>query len=214
MAATKKKILEKLKPKAEHKPKPPSLPFWFFIGIIVILTLNFALLLPGQLNALWFQVQLIILQHLNYPVYLHRWELYVIIIGAAAVGYWFFPTVYVPHDKKVFWYLWTWTEGDLRYFRTWSGFYMAVHKTWVRKRGNRFTVIAPVHVVYSGNYILLQTANLEVSKAIFWKNLALDLMEKLANVEDMIRNRDPSLTFEQVLEVLEKSIGRWGGGQP
>ena len=203
------RFMKKSKKKVIYKDRTSSLLFIAFMILLILLALNLALLLPPQISSIFYMIELIILQHFNYQVVMHRWELYFLILFFSAWGYFIFPMVYIPSIKKSHFYIWTWVEGNTRFFRTLGG-YVQVHKDLVRKRIFRWTVMGDVTAIYEGNVEVLQTKNLEVTKSNFWKSLAMTLAARASSLEDIIE-KSPSMMTQEDIQQLIRSMR--GGGE-
>ena len=203
------KLTKKSKRKVIYRDRTSSLLFTVFMIILILLALNLALLLPPQISSIFYMIELIILQHFNYQVVMHRWELYFLILFFSGWGYFIFPMVYIPSIKKSHFYIWTWVEGNTRFFRTLGG-YVQVHKDLVRKRIFRWTVMGDVTAIYEGNVEVLQTKNLEVTKSNFWKSLAMTLAARASSLEDIIE-KSPSMMTQEDVQQLIRSMR--GGGE-
>jgi len=193
-----------LKPTAKRKERPPSLLFYLFIFITILAALNFALLIPSQLSSLFYQYELMILQHLNFQIILHRWELYLLLLLSLTFGSAFLPVVHVPATKKSYIYIRTWEEGELRYFRTLSGFYISVLADSAVRRVIGWSILNDVNATFEGNYLVLQTEELEVSKSLMWKRIAETLMEENAGLKDIIARKKTVLSIDEAAQMMRR----------
>ena len=203
------RFLKKSKKKVIYRDRTSSMLFTVFMIVLILLALNLALLLPPQLSSIFYMIELILLQHFNYQITMQRWELYFLILFFSGWGYFIFPMIYIPSIKKSHFYIWTWVEGNTRFFRTIGG-YVQVHKDLVRKKIFRWTIMGDVTAIYEGNVEVLQTNALEVTKSNFWKSLATTLAGRSSQLEDIIE-RSPSILTQEDVQQLIKSMR--GGGE-
>ena len=174
------------KPKPKKKEEPSPWPFRLIIFFLLLFALNFALLIPQEIISLFYEIEFGILQFLFMPVRFQVWFLLSAAILTAAFGYLAFPSVYVPtlgKRGKHFFYLRKWVEGDLLWFRLWSGYYLAVNYSIVSLLGSRITVFGKVEKQISGNIITLQTEDLEVDKSMISQRRIKTLQETIAVLE-------------------------------
>lgn len=191
-----------------YKDRMSSLLFGVFVVLLILLALNISLLLPPQLSTIFYMLELMMLQHLNYYVALQRWELYVLFIFFASAGYYLLPALYAPSINLSRFYYYTWVEGDTRFFRTLTG-YVQISKDAVERKGFRWTVVSDVSSVYEGNVLVLQTKALEVTESNIWKRLATALAGAISDREDIIRKGTGVLTTEDVQRIM---LALRGGG--
>ncbi len=203
------RFLKKEKKKVIYRDRTSSLLFVIFLALLILLALNLSLLLPPQLSSIFYMLELITLQNLNYEVVMQRWELYVIMLFFAAWGYYLFPIIYVPSIRKSKFYFWTWVEGNTRFFRTLGG-YVQVHRDLVRKKVLKYTVIGNVTSIYEGNVEVIQTNDFEVTKSNFWKALSTALAARSSRLEDIVE-RSPSILTQEDVQQLIRSMR--GGGE-
>lgn len=174
------------KPKAKKKDAPSSWPFKIILFFLLLFALNFALLIPQEIVSLLYEVEIGILQFLFMPVRFQVWFLISAAVATAALGYSLFPVVYVPSlgkKGKHYFYVRSWREADLRWFRLWSGYYLAVNASIMSEFGKRVTVFASVECNYNGNTITLQTKALEVDLSMINTRRIKTLQETIATLE-------------------------------
>ena len=184
--------------------------YYIFVAALFIATLGVALLWPEQISALWFEFWLLVLQFLHTPVIFQMWWFIPFVFLVAWVGWLFLPVVEIPTTNDRYFYLKTWEEGDLRYFKTWSGYLLTMHKNVPKRRGLRWTAQAPVSRTPQGTLIVYQTKNLEVNTSLMWKRVAESLIEELKKYRAEKERKETSLTLEELIEI-EKA--RHGGGE-
>lgn len=194
-----------------YKDAMSSFLFAIFAISLAILVLNLAMLFPAQLTTLFYMMELMILQHFNYPVYLQRWELYILMIFAAVFGYNLLPILHAPSEGMSRVYFYSWVEGDTRFFRTLGG-YVQVNKDFVdrSRMGARWTVVGDVSTYYEGNVLVLQTKEMEVTKSNIWKRTALAYAKYVADLEDAMKNGPDLMSTEEMKGILRAMKG--GGG--
>jgi len=192
-----------------YKDKAASLLFAVFISLLILLALNISMLLPMQISSLFYQIELMILQHFNYPVYLQRWELYILILFFASFGYYAFPVLYVPSTGMNRLYFYTWVEGDTRFFRTIAG-YVQINKDFLERKGLRWAATGNVSTYYEGNVLVLQTREMEVTASNIWKRSAYAYAKYAEEREnDLVKGIHP--TLEEIRSLLVSMRG--GGGE-
>ena len=174
------------KPKPKEKEEPSPWPFRIIIFFLLLFALNFALLIPQEIISLFYELELGVLQFLFMKVTFQVWFILSAAVMIAAFGYMFFPSIYVPSigkRGKHFFYMRKWIEGDLLWFRLWSGYHLAVNYSIVSLLGSRITVFGKVEKQISGNIITLQTEDLEVDKSMILQRRIKTLQETLAVLE-------------------------------
>ena len=204
------KIFEYFKPKPkkkENKYIKTSYWYYFFVVIIIILTLSVALLWPEQISALWFEFCLIILQFLHTPIVFQMWWFILIIFLTAWLGWYLFPTLEVlSSDKGFIYYKWH-DEGPLLYFNLLGGYQFVIMKSEIKRKGLRWTTLVPVNLTYQGNLIVAQTAKLEVTESLHWKNYAESLVEVLKKYRAELEHRNVELPLDAYLQIEKARHG-------
>ena len=197
-----------LKPTVKKKDKePPTYLIKLFLILLVIAALNFALLFPMQISALFFQLEIMLLQFLNFYISLHRWEIALLIIISAIFGIYAIPAVHIPIGAKYgksYLYYRTWTEYGLRWFRLLNGYYMAVNQQLTVKKGLRYTVIGNVEIETNGNIKAVQTRALEVDKEIIAIERNRLLMNYITKLEHQIKTSGLIVTKEEAIKLMKR----------
>ena len=200
-------LKDMFKPKVKRKERRPSWIFKVFIALILLAALNFAMLTPPALSALFFQLELMTLQFLNYDVLMHRWELFLIILICGAIGIYATPGVHIPAQGKhgkTYYYIRSWRENDLLWFKLWSGYYLAINYSVVTKKGLRYTVMGKVEIERYGNIIEVQTEALEVDISLTHERRINLLEEYIAKLEYELKSSGVILGKDEVTDLLGK----------
>ena len=174
------------KPKPRKREIPSPWPFKIMIFFLILFALNFALLIPQEIISLFYEVELGVLQFLFMKVIFQMWFLIFAVITISAIGYALFPTIYVPSlgkKGKHYFYVRSWYENDLRWFRLFSGYHLAVNRSIISEFGKRVTVFAKVGQHYNGGIITLQTEALEVDMSMINQRRIETLQETIATLE-------------------------------
>ena len=205
------KKLNFLRPKPKKKEvKMVKTSFWYklFLAVLIIATLWVALLWPEQISALFFEMNLIVLQFLHTPINFQMWWFIIFVFFVAWFGKYAFPSLDVLSADKSWIYYNTHEEGGLRYFKLIGGYQLVVAKDAVKRRGLRWITQYKLSCTYFGNTIVCQTEKMEVTTSLMWKREAESLMEENAKLRAEQERKETSVEFNQLIE-LEKA--RHGG---
>ncbi len=208
-----RKISQYFKPKPKEKEnKYIKTSYWYYLFVVAlfIATLGVALLWPEQISALWFEFWLLVLQFLHTPVIFQMWWFIPFVFVVAWLGWLFMPVVEIPWVEDSYFYRKTWEEGDLRYFRTFGGYTLVMHRKIVKRKGLRWRTQAPVSRTPQGTLIVYQTTKLEVNTSLMWKRVAESLIEELKKYRAEKERKETSLTLEELIKIEQ---ARHGGGE-
>lgn len=196
----------KLRPKEQKRKLPLS--YWIVVFILGLLLLNFALLLPQQISALWFELELLVIQFLRNPIVLQTWEFIVLFFIVAWIGKFVMPVIDIPATKESHFYIWRREEGGITFFRMLNGKELAFDAGGLDRKLLRWQVFWPVNRIPQGNVILYETAELEVSSALMWMRYAEATTNELATLYAEKERRETTLTFDQHLaDISARSRG-------
>ena len=187
-------IKDRFKPKKRQRDEPSPWPIYVLIFLLILFALNATMLLPQQIVSLFFELEMGFLQFMFNFVRLPVWLLITSAIFVSAFGYAFFPIIYVPSlgkRGKHYFYMRSWYEGDLKWFKLLSGYYLAVNASILSEFGKRVTVIGNVEQQANGNILTLQTAGLEVDISVTTEKRLRYLMEYVKQLEHDIEGRIP-----------------------
>ena len=202
-----KPLKELLKSKPKIKDRRPSWLFKLFLFLLFLAALNFALLFPPQLSALFFQLELMTLQFFNYAIIMHRWELLVLLALFALFGTYISPTIYIPaagKHGKTYIYSRSWKEGDILWLRLLNGYHMAVNHSVITKKGLRYTIMGKVETEIYGNVMEVQTEALEVDISLNCQERNKLLMDYITKLEYEIKNSGLLIGKDEAITLMRR----------
>jgi len=203
-----KKFREYFRPKPKEKKQPLPLSYYFIIAVLSLLILNFALLLPPQLSALFFEFELLVLQFLMNPITMQTWAWIIFAFVAAWLGWFLMPVVEIPQTHESRFYVWRREEGSDMYFRTLSGKELVMNVKAAKRKLLRWTVTWPVSRMPQGSKIIVyETEKMEVSTELKFKRYAEMLAEEIAHLYAEKSRSETRLSLEEVIAILKAKHG-------
>ena len=202
-----KKFREYFKPKPKEKKQPLPASYWFLLIVLSLLILNFALLLPPQLSALWFELQLLVIQFFRNPITLQTWAFIVVLFITAFIGWYSLPVVEIPNTNDSYIYTYRWEEGSMVFFRTLTGKIIIMNKKVPKRKLLRWIVVYPVSRNPQGRTITYETDSMEVSAELKYKRYAEALAEEIAHLYAEKERSETRLSIDEVLEIIRAKHG-------
>lgn len=202
-------LKKKIRPKIKKERKPKSKLFYLIMFLLIITALNFALLLPSQISNVFLEVELFFLQTARQPIrFLQVWSFILLIVMTSAFGYNLFPRVKVSsigEYGKTYFYRRKWIEDDTRFFKTWLGYVIGVNEKVVTptKFGLAYHISANVKKNQDGNFIALETEELEVTRSVHEKKRAEYLMEQISILYDSLENQEVPYSKDELSDMMK-----------
>ena len=116
---TKKKTTRRRKKKTFFQEHPFISYTMIFIAILA--GLNYAMLTPPLIASIFYEIEHTVIRLLILPIPLQRWELILITLVTAMIGYFVFPTVWSPSENLSLTYRKVRYGEGLAYFTTFFG---------------------------------------------------------------------------------------------
>ncbi len=186
---------------------------WLYYALVVaflIFLANFSMLLPQQWSAMFFEVEVGVLQFLKARFILHRWEFFLILLLSAMFGWNAFPFLVVPsldEKGKSFFYYRKKTKGKTVYFKRIGKKNIAVNKDLLTSvpLGFRYYIKDNVERSQTNGLLALETDRLEVTKSEHDKEQLKVQAEKIANLREKIKKGGIEFNKTNVLDVLNRA---------
>ncbi len=175
------------KPKTFLQEHP--LVFYILIVATIILALNIVILFPPGLASIFYDIEHFIIRFFLLPMPLHRIELFIIILLAAIAGYFAVPMLWIPSADETFFYRKSWSDGKLRYFKTWLGNIVAVNEDWLVKKGLKYVLIGDIESISENDegITVYEGKDMEVTQALLDQSYKEALEERISKLEETIK---------------------------
>jgi len=174
------------KPKTFLQEHP--LVFYILIVATIILALNIVILFPPGLASIFYDIEHFIIRFFLLPMPLHRIELFIIILLAAIAGYFAVPMLWIPSADETFFYRKSWSDGKLRYFKTWLGNIVAVNEDWLVKKGLKYVLIGNIESISESEegIMVYEGKDMEVTQSLFDQSYIEALQDRIKDLENSI----------------------------
>jgi|Deesub1362A_J573_1020465.scaffolds.fasta_scaffold01023_19 hypothetical protein len=175
------------KPKTFLQEHP--IVFYILIVATIILALNIVILFPPGLAGIFYDIEHFIIRFFLLPMPLHRIELFIIILLAAIAGYFAVPMLWIPSADEIFFYRKSWSDGKLRYFKTWLGNIVAVNEDWLVKKGLKYVLIGDIESISENEegIMVYEGKDMEVTQALLDQSYKEALEERISKLEETIK---------------------------
>ncbi|RLF46512.1 MAG: hypothetical protein DRN17_00290 [Thermoplasmata archaeon] len=144
---TKKKTTRRRKKKTFFQEHPFISYTMIFIAILA--GLNYAMLTPPLIASIFYEIEHTVIRLLILPIPLQRWELILITLVTAMIGYFVFPTVWSPSENLSLTYRKVRYGEGLVYFTTFFGEEHGFPEELVEKRFMKYVIVGDVR--YTGD---------------------------------------------------------------